>query len=69
MDAVSRLNTRCSFCLKGYRDVGPVVEGPNGVYICGECAELCVEIVQQVKKRRASEVNPPAPNPDPPASN
>ncbi|MFM2011400.1 MAG: ATP-dependent Clp protease ATP-binding subunit ClpX, partial [Planctomycetota bacterium] len=31
----------CSFCRKSYRDVGPLVEGPGEVYICGECIELC----------------------------
>ena len=33
-------NAFCSFCRKSYRDVGPLVEGPGDVYICGECVEL-----------------------------
>src|SRR4051812_9039424 len=33
-------NAYCSFCRKSYRDVGPLVEGPGDVYICGECIEL-----------------------------
>src|SRR5947208_11613242 len=42
----------CSFCRKSYRDVGPLVEGPGDVYICGECVELCQSIIDQEKRRR-----------------
>src|SRR5437870_6017051 len=45
-------NAFCSFCRKSYRDVGPLVEGPGDVYICGECIELCQAIIDQEKKRR-----------------
>ena len=31
----SKKNAHCSFCRKNYRDVGPLVEGPGDVYICG----------------------------------
>jgi ATP-dependent Clp protease ATP-binding subunit ClpX len=48
-------NAYCSFCRKNYRDVGPLVEGPGEVYICGECIELCQSIIEQEKRRR----NPP----------
>ena len=37
----TKKNAFCSFCRKSYRDVGPLVEGPGDVYICGECIELC----------------------------
>lgn len=30
----------CSFCVKSYREVGPLVEGPGKIYICGNCVEL-----------------------------
>ena len=36
----------------GIGDVGPLVEGPNDVYICGECVELCQSIIDQEKRRR-----------------
>ncbi len=42
----------CSFCRRSYRDVGPLVEGPGEVYICGECIELCQTIIDQEKRRR-----------------
>jgi ATP-dependent Clp protease ATP-binding subunit ClpX len=45
-------NAYCSFCRKSHRDVGPLVEGPGDVYICGECIELCSSIIDQEKKRR-----------------
>jgi ATP-dependent Clp protease ATP-binding subunit ClpX len=45
-------NAYCSFCHKSYREVGPLVEGPGDVYICGECIELCQSIIDQEKRRR-----------------
>src|SRR5688572_11638364 len=53
----------CSFCLKDYREVGPLVEGPDGVYICGDCSDLCQSIIGQERRRRwgpADEVLPSA---------
>src|SRR3954447_25062686 len=48
----TKKNAFCSFCRKSYRDVGPLVEGPGDVYICGECIELCQSIIEQEKRRR-----------------
>lgn len=48
----SKKNAHCSFCRKNYRDVGPLVEGPGDVYICGECIELCQSILEQEQRRR-----------------
>src|ERR1700676_4242057 len=45
-------NAFCSFCRKSYRDVGPLVEGPGDVYICGECIELCQSITNEKNRRR-----------------
>lgn len=50
----ARKNAFCSFCRKSYREVGPLVEGPGDVYICGECIELCQSILDQEKRRRRS---------------
>ncbi len=47
-------NAYCSFCKKSFRDVGPLVEGPGEVYICGECIELCQSIIDQEKRRRGA---------------
>lgn len=51
--AVKR-NAYCSFCRKSYREVGPLVEGPGEVYICGECIELCQSILEQDRRRRGT---------------
>ncbi len=48
----TKKNANCSFCRKSYRDVGPLVEGPGDVYICGDCIELCQQILDQERKRR-----------------
>ena len=45
-------NANCSFCAKSYREVGPLVEGPDDVYVCGECIELCQSILEQERRRR-----------------
>jgi ATP-dependent Clp protease ATP-binding subunit ClpX len=50
----TKKNAFCSFCRKSYRDVGPLVEGPGDVYICGECIDLCQSILEQERKRRGS---------------
>ena len=47
-------NANCSFCRKSYREVGPLVEGPEDVYICGECIELCQSILDQERRRRGA---------------
>src|SRR5262245_42602347 len=48
----TKKNAYCSFCRKSFRDVGPLVEGPGDVYICGECIELCQSILDQERRRR-----------------
>lgn len=52
--STTKKNAFCSFCRKSYRDVGPLVEGPGDVYICGECIELCESILDQEQRRRGS---------------
>jgi ATP-dependent Clp protease ATP-binding subunit ClpX len=46
--------TTCSFCGKTSREVGPMVEGPNDVYICSNCTDLCGNIFKQEKRRVSS---------------
>ena len=52
--STTKKNAYCSFCRKSYRDVGPLVEGPGDVYICGECIDLCQSILEQEQRRRGS---------------
>jgi ATP-dependent Clp protease ATP-binding subunit ClpX len=58
-------NAYCSFCRKSHRDVGPLVEGPGDVYICGECIELCQSIIDQEKRRRGTSRSPVTSIPSP----
>ena len=37
----------CSFCGKTSDQVRRLLSGPNGVYICDECIELCSEILEE----------------------
>ncbi len=41
----------CSFCGKSEREVGPMIEGPENIYICASCIELCSSIIHQEKRR------------------
>jgi ATP-dependent Clp protease ATP-binding subunit ClpX len=38
---------RCSFCSKGQEEVRRLIAGPNQVYICDECVQLCREIIDE----------------------
>ena len=58
-------NAYCSFCRRSHRDVGPLVEGPGDVYICGECIDLCQSIIEQERKRRGSGKSKDAITPSP----
>ncbi len=38
---------RCSFCNKPQSQVRKLISGPNGVYICDECVDVCAEIIEE----------------------
>ena len=38
---------RCSFCGKTQDQVGKLISGPNGSYICDECVDICAEIIEE----------------------
>lgn len=42
-----RVPVRCSFCGKSQGQVRKLISGPNDVYICDECVELCAEIIDE----------------------
>ena len=44
-------NHTCSFCSRTSEDAGPIVEGPNGVFICSNCVELCHNIIRQEHRK------------------
>lgn len=45
VNAEQRAAIRCDFCHKHHTEVIKLIEGPNKVYICNECIELCVHIL------------------------
>jgi ATP-dependent Clp protease ATP-binding subunit ClpX len=38
---------RCSFCNRSSEEIKRLIAGPNGVYICNECVDLCAEILTE----------------------
>jgi len=40
----------CSFCGRAGSQVEPFIEGPNNVFICPECVQLCHDIIRQDRK-------------------
>jgi ATP-dependent Clp protease ATP-binding subunit ClpX len=41
----------CSFCGRSGSQADTLIEGPNNVFICPECVELCHNIIRQDRKR------------------
>jgi len=52
---MSTLNNslRCSFCGKGQKEVKKLIAGP-GVYICDECIDLCMDIIDEEKDKEVA---------------
>ncbi len=44
-------NIQCSFCGKGDHQVRKLIAGPNGVFICDECIDICNEIMDEELSR------------------
>lgn len=38
---------RCSFCNKSQDQVRKLIAGPDGAYICDECVEICMDIIDE----------------------
>ena len=49
----------CSFCGRSENDVEKMITGPNGVYICSDCVEICSDILKKEKEKSdTSEIKP-----------
>jgi ATP-dependent Clp protease ATP-binding subunit ClpX len=46
----------CSFCGRSGNQADTLIEGPNNVFICPECVELCHNIIRQDRKRTSKGV-------------
>jgi len=44
---------KCSFCNRNETDVQRIIAGPEGVYICNECVDLCRDILEGESPRTA----------------
>lgn len=50
---------RCSFCNKTQSQVRKLIAGPDGVYICDDCVEVCAEIIEEeMSQDNSSDWNP-----------
>ena len=38
---------KCSFCGKSEKEVKKLVAGPDDVYICDGCVELCSQVIAE----------------------
>lgn len=44
---ISDDQVRCSFCHKTQDQVRKLIAGPDGVFICDECVDICAEIIEE----------------------
>jgi ATP-dependent Clp protease ATP-binding subunit ClpX len=43
----------CSFCRRSEEEVGNLIAGPEGVFICASCVDLCLDIFEEKNKGQA----------------
>ncbi len=53
MSTPTNSSLRCSFCGKGQKEVKKLIAGP-GVYICDECIDLCMDIIDEEKDKEVA---------------
>jgi ATP-dependent Clp protease ATP-binding subunit ClpX len=51
--STNNASLRCSFCGKGQKEVKKLIAGP-GVYICDECIDLCMDIIDEEKDKEVA---------------
>ncbi|MBN2272135.1 MAG: AAA family ATPase, partial [Sedimentisphaerales bacterium] len=52
-----RTKAICSFCGRSGNQADTLIEGPNKVFICPECVDLCRNIIQQNRRRSGKNVH------------
>lgn len=50
-------NVRCSFCGKSQDQVRRLIAGPDGVYICDACIDVCADLIEEEFDDRAQNEN------------
>ena len=56
---MSTKSPSCSFCGKSEKNAQSLIAGPNGVFICDECVELCGAMIAQQSQGGADEALAP----------
>lgn len=49
---------RCSFCHKTQDQVRKLIAGPEDVYICDECVDICAEIIEEESEEEEAQLDP-----------
>ena len=49
---------RCSFCGKTQDEVRKLIAGPDGVFICNDCVDICVGIIEEEYDLDAMDIDP-----------
>ena len=49
---------RCSFCGKTQDEVRKLIAGPDGVFICNDCVDICVGIIEEEYDLDAMDMDP-----------
>ena len=52
---MDKMKNYCSFCGKEEDRVQKLIAGPNGIYICDECIDLCRNMVEEGRKANSSD--------------
>ncbi len=68
-DSKNQNNARCSFCGRSAEDGVALIAGPNGIYICSDCVNLCNAYLKESQPARGEKIaetraqfeNPPKP--------
>ncbi len=48
---------RCSFCNRTQNQVRKLIAGPNGIFICDECIEVCSDIIEEELEEASDEMD------------
>ena len=51
-DHLKEGDEQCSFCKKWQSDVELLIAGPDGVFICNECVEICVDCIKDYREQQ-----------------
>ena len=62
-DTTDKISLHCAFCAKNQYEVKKLIAGPD-VFICNECIEICLDIIDEEKSEKLQETVSSIPLPD-----